>query len=114
ADLRWRTVGRLERESHGIQDTVLGRAYHLLRQVAIRQLQRIVAEMIDDSVVHFLGASRFPLKAYSPQRRRVLSILSILSSPRPQCLCGELHASHYITRTDRLSQTRRESSVGDV
>jgi hypothetical protein len=33
---------------------VPGPAYHFLRQVAIRQLERIVAKMIEDSVSHLL------------------------------------------------------------
>src|SRR5687768_17192246 len=49
-----RTFGPTERAPHGIHDDVLGPAYHFLRQVAIGQLQRIVANMIEDSVGHFL------------------------------------------------------------
>ncbi|HEY5542519.1 MAG TPA: hypothetical protein VIM04_04580 [Candidatus Binatia bacterium] len=39
--------------AHGIQDNVLGAAYHFLRQVVIGQLQRIVAKMFEDSVGHY-------------------------------------------------------------
>jgi hypothetical protein len=38
---------------HGVQDNLLGPAYHFLREVVIRQLQSIIAKMIKDSVRHF-------------------------------------------------------------
>jgi hypothetical protein len=53
SDLGWRTFGPAERAPHGIQDNLLSPLYHFLRQVAIRQLQRIVAKMIEDAVGHF-------------------------------------------------------------
>src|SRR6266576_1531627 len=87
SDLGWRTFGPPERAPHGIHDNVLGPAYHFLRQVAIRQLQRIVAEMIEDSVGHFLLGRAFAevwLKFFSWRQRK-----------------------HYIIRTNRPPQMRQ-------
>ena len=56
-----RTFGPTERAPHGIHD-VFGPAYHFLRQVAIGQLQRIVAKMIEDSVRHFLLDRPFQIR----------------------------------------------------
>jgi hypothetical protein len=69
---------------------MLGSAYHFPREIVIRQLQRIVAKMIKDSVGHFL------LETFAEVRL-------IFFYPRQSKL--------YITRTDRLLQMRQEEDV---
>src|SRR5262245_60022641 len=52
SDHGWRTFGTTERAPHGVQDNLFGAVYYFLRQVAIRQAQRIVTKMIEDTVGH--------------------------------------------------------------
>jgi hypothetical protein len=92
SDLGWRTFGPAERAPNGIHNNVLGPAYHFLRQVAIRQLQRIVAKMIENSVCHLISSRTFadvPFKFFYGRQR-----------------------DHYISRTNGPLQMRQKRALG--